>query len=284
MGAEYCTFRSQPGNRNQFGSFPGIRAHEQSRKAHLTRLLHEQGGIAKVTRGINCLGILDGGELGGKVLVSILVGCFSNNSILGSGEFLPGLPEESSQPHRVILGDVLNNRDLCNAVFNGILCHHATLEGIDEAGAEIILLAFRDKRIGGGAAHHRDARFFGDFTTSHRVGGAIAPNYGNCLFLFNQTGHGCGSFRLVTAVVHQHHPDRNSQDFLFLFICKVDALHGLNTTCSLGTGHGFIDTNHNFGWLGGLSRFWGASSKQSAEDNQRYQQADKLLELHSRSS
>ncbi|HOU44928.1 MAG TPA: heavy-metal-associated domain-containing protein [Anaerolineaceae bacterium] len=96
--------------------------------------------------------------------------------------------------------------------------------------------------------------------------------------------HDHGSFRLVTAVVHQHHPDRNSQDFLFLFICKVDALHGLNTTCSLGTGHGFIDTNHNFGWLGGLSRFWGASSKQSAEDNQRYQQADKLLELHSRSS
>jgi len=38
------------------------------------------------------------------------------------------------------------------------------------------------------------------------------------------------------------------------------------------------------GWVGGLSRFWGASSKQSAEDNQRYQQADKLLELHSRSS
>ena len=158
------------------GIVHGVRAHHDEGAAEFAGLLHDDGAFSEVGGHEHDVGLLidDFGELGGEVLVAGIVLHVGHDL---TAELLVGALEEAAQAHGVVVGDVHEDGGLFHAEgLVGVGSGGSALIGIDEAGAEVVLLALGDEGAGAGGAHAGHAGLFADFAAGHGQGGAVGAD------------------------------------------------------------------------------------------------------------
>ena len=230
----------------------GVGTHEHERRAEFAGLLHDDGAFSEVGGHEHDVGLLadELGELGGEVLVAGAVLHIGNEF---AADLLKGLFEEVGEAHGVVVGDVGKDGGLLVAeVLVGVGRGGGTLIGIDEAGAEVVLLALRHERVGAGGPDDGHLGAFGDFAAGHGEGGAVGADDGEHLFMFGEALHGVGGFDLVGLVVDDDQFDGAVEDGRFELVGELDAFEFKLPAESVLAGQGQIDAD--FDGIGGLCR------------------------------
>ena len=206
-------FRSLAGQLHGVGVVHGVSAHQAEGGAQFAGLLHDDGAFSEVGGHEDDLGLFGDqfGELGSEVLVT--------GAVLEVGhhfatQLLEGAGEEAGQAHGVVVGHVHEHGGLAQAqVLIGIGGGSGTLIGVDEAGAEVVLLALGHQGAGAGGTHAGHLGLFGHFSTGHGQRGTVGTDQGHDLVAFHQALDGVGGFHLVGLVVHHNQFNGAAQHF-----------------------------------------------------------------------
>ena len=211
------------------------------------------------------------GELGGEVLVAGTVLHVADDL---AAELLVGLLEEVGEAHGVVAdhvgehGGLLEAESLVDVGRGG-----GALIGVDEAGAEVVLLALRHERVGAGGADDGHLGAFGDFAAGHGERGAVGADDGEHLVMFGETFHGVGGFDLVGLVVHDDQFDGAIQHGGFQLVGELDAFELQLSAEGVLSGQGQVDAD--FDGIGGLRRKGEAHAHDGHGDR-----AQKFAEFH----
>ena len=106
----------------------------------------------------------------------------------------------------------------------GIGCRAGALEGVDEAGTEVELLAQRHQRVGAGRPDDGDSRLLGHLAAGHGQRGTVGPDDRVDLVVLDQPRDRVRRLDLVGLVVHDDELDLLPQDLWDLLVRQLRAL------------------------------------------------------------
>jgi len=265
-------FRSLAGQLHGVGVVHGVGAHQAEGGAQFAGLLHDDGAFSEVGGHEDDLGLFGDqfGELGSEVLVT--------GAVLEVGhhfatQLLEGAGEEAGQAHGVVVGHVHEHGGLAQAqVLIGIGGGSGTLIGVDEAGAEVVLLALGHQGAGAGGTHAGHLGLFGHFSTGHGQRGTVGTDQGHDLVAFHQALDGVGGFHLVGLVVHHNQFNGAAQHFRHVLQSQLHTFQLELAAKGILTGQGQVHAD-----LDGFSS-QGLAGQPQGQSHQR--QANEFAQFH----
>ena len=169
--------------------------------------------------------------------------------------------KEFGQTHGIVIGNLADDGDFLGLErIEGIGRAHRTLEGVEEADAEVVLVAFGYVGIGCGNGHRRNFGFGKDRAAGH--GQRAAPRAEHCVdfFLLGQN-HGCvGGFYLVGFVVDNDQLDLLAQNGGVQLVGQLDAFEFIVAARAVGSGQRFKYTDFDYVGIGCGGRSSGAAA------------------------
>ena len=147
-------------------------------------MFNQQGGFGEIAGREDSVRVLgfQVGELCAEVFVAGLI--VSNfNYTACTGQFFKSFFEEFCQTYRVVIRHFLYDGNFFCAFLEGIVSHNGTLERIDKAGAEVIVVTFGNLGVGAAGADSRNFAVFHDVTGCHSQGRTVGTqDYFNLVF------------------------------------------------------------------------------------------------------